>query len=98
MKDPMVIVSSRSEIVATARDRARRTFAAIIDSEKRELKQVRAHLRSLSPQSTLDRGYAVATLSDGQIARDASSIGDGAELHIRLAKGALQATVEKRVD
>ena len=98
MKDPMVIVSSRSEIVATARDRARRTFAAIIDSEKRELKQVRAHLRSLSPQSTLDRGYAVATLSDGQIARDSKKIEQGATLHIRLAKGALQATVEKRVD
>jgi exodeoxyribonuclease VII large subunit len=98
MKDPMVIVSSRSEIIATARDRARRTFAAIIDSEKRELKQVRAHLRSLSPQSTLDRGYAVATLSDGQIARDSKKIEQGATLHIRLAKGALQATVEKRVD
>ena len=98
MKDPLVIVTSRSEIIATARDRARRTFAAIIDSEKRELKQVRAHLRSLSPQSTLDRGYAVATLSDGQIARDAASIKDGAGLHIRLAKGALKATVEKRVD
>jgi len=98
MKDPMVIVSSRSEIVATARDRARRTFAAIIDSEKRELKQVRAHLRSLSPQSTLDRGYAVATLSDGQIARDSKTIDQGATLHIRLAKGALQANVEKRVD
>ena len=98
MKDPMVIVSSRSEIIATARDRARRTFAAIIDSEKRELKQVRAHLRSLSPQSTLDRGYAVATLSDGQIARDSKKIEQGATLHIRLAKGALQANVEKRVD
>jgi exodeoxyribonuclease VII large subunit len=94
----MVIVSSRSEILTTARDRARRTFAAIIDSEKRELKQVRAHLRSLSPQSTLDRGYAVATLSDGQIARDSTSIEDGAGLHIRLAKGSLKANVEKRVD
>ena len=98
MKDPMVIVSSRTDIIATARDRARRTFAAIIDSEKRELKQVRAHLRSLSPQSTLDRGYAVATLSDGQIARDSKKIEQGATLHIRLAKGALQANVEKRVD
>jgi exodeoxyribonuclease VII large subunit len=98
MKDPMVIVTSRSEIISTARDRARRTFAAIIDSEKRELKQVRAHLRSLSPQSTLDRGYAVATLSDGQIARDAGVIDQGAGLRIRLAKGSLEATVEKRVD
>jgi exodeoxyribonuclease VII large subunit len=59
---------------------------------------VRAHLRSLSPQSTLDRGYSVATLEDGAIARDAAKIPDGAHLRIRLAKGSLEATVERRVD
>jgi exodeoxyribonuclease VII large subunit len=98
MKDPMVIVTSRVDQISTARDRAARTMTALIDSEKRELKQVRAHLRSLSPQSTLDRGYSVATLKDGAIARDAATIPAGAHLTIRLAKGALEATVERRVD
>ena len=98
MKDPMVIVTSRAEQISVARDRSARTMATLIDSEKRELKQVRAHLRSLSPQSTLDRGYAVATLSDGSIARKAKDVDLGALLHIRLAKGSLEATVEKRVD
>jgi exodeoxyribonuclease VII large subunit len=98
MRDPMVIVTSRADQISTARDRAARTMAALIDSEKRELKQVRAHLRSLSPQSTLDRGYAVATLSDGRIARKAKEVDVGAPLHIRLAKGSLEATVERRVD
>jgi exodeoxyribonuclease VII large subunit len=98
MKDPMVIVTSRVDQITTARDRAARTMTALIDSEKRELKQVRAHLRSLSPQSTLDRGYSVATLEDGAIARDASKIRAGANLTIRLAKGSLEATVERRVD
>ena len=98
MKDPMVIVSSRIDQISTARDRAARTMTALIDSEKRELKQVRAHLRSLSPQSTLDRGYSVATLEDGAIARDAAKIPAGAHLRVRLAKGSLEATVERRVD
>ena len=98
MKDPMVIVSSRVDQISTARDRAARTITALIDSEKRELKQVRAHLRSLSPQSTLDRGYSVATLEDGAIARDAAKIPAGAHLRVRLAKGSLEATVERRVD
>ena len=98
MKDPMVIVTSRVDQISTARDRAARTMTALIDSEKRELKQVRAHLRSLSPQSTLDRGYSVATLEDGAIARDASKIAAGSNLTIRLAKGSLEATVERRVD
>jgi exodeoxyribonuclease VII large subunit len=98
MKDPMVIVSSRVDQISTTRDRAARTMTALIDSEKRELKQVRAHLRSLSPQSTLDRGYSVATLEDGAIARDAAKIPAGAHLRVRLAKGSLEATVERRVD
>jgi exodeoxyribonuclease VII large subunit len=98
MKDPMVIVTSRVDQISTARDRAARTMTALIDSEKRELKQVRAHLRSLSPQSTLDRGYSVATLEDGAIARDAAKIPAGSNLTIRLAKGSLEATVERRVD
>jgi exodeoxyribonuclease VII large subunit len=98
MKDPMVIVTSRVDQISTARDRAARTMTALIDSEKRELKQVRAHLRSLSPQSTLDRGYSVATLEDGAIARDAAKIPVGSNLTIRLAKGSLEATVERRVD
>jgi len=98
IKDPMVIVTSRQDQISTARDRAARTMASLIDSEKRELKQVRAHLRSLSPQSTLDRGYAVATLSDGRIARKAKDVELGALLHIRLAQGSLEATVERRVD
>jgi exodeoxyribonuclease VII large subunit len=98
MKDPMVIVTSRLDQISTARDRAARTMTALIDSEKRELKQVRAHLRSLSPQSTLDRGYSVATLEDGAIARDAAKIPAGSHLTIHLAKGSLEATVERRVD
>ena len=98
MKDPMVIVTSRVDQISTARDRAARTITALIDSEKRELKQVRAHLRSLSPQSTLDRGYSVATLEGGAIARDAAKIPAGSNLTIRLAKGSLEATVERRVD
>jgi exodeoxyribonuclease VII large subunit len=98
MKDPMVIVTSRVDQISTARDRAARTMTALIASEKRELKQVRAHLRSLSPQSTLDRGYSVATLEDGAIARDAAKIPAGSNLTIRLAKGSLEATVERRVD
>jgi exodeoxyribonuclease VII large subunit len=98
MKDPMVIVTSRVDQISTARDRAARTMTALIDSEKRELKQVRAHLRSLSPQSTLDRGYSVATLEGGAIARDAAKIPAGSNLTIRLAKGSLEATVERRVD
>ena len=49
------------------RDRSHRGFKALLDIEKKEIKGVIAHLRSLSPQSTMDRGYSVVQSEDGKI-------------------------------
>lgn len=93
MKDPHLMVTSRSEEVKLWRNRSLRSFAAILEIQRQELKGVRAHLRSLSPQSTMDRGYAVVQLSGGEILRDAKQVKGGTLLHIRVAKGATDATV-----
>ena len=53
-------------------------------------------MRSLSPQATLDRGYAVVQLADGAIARNPKTLRDGDKLRIRLALGDLGATVDQR--
>ncbi len=93
MKDPMVMVSTRRDELKALRDRALRGFASLIEIEKKELKGVRDHLRSLSPQSTMDRGYAVVQLTDGKILRDATKLKAGTALRIRVAKGETSATV-----
>ena len=51
------------------------------------------HLRALSPQRTLDRGYAVVTGPDGSVVRRASAVQPGDSLGIRLAAGRLAAVV-----
>jgi exodeoxyribonuclease VII large subunit len=93
MKDPMVMVTTRRDELKALRDRALRGFASLIEIEKKELKGVRNHLRSLSPQSTMDRGYAVVQLTDGKILRDATKLKIGTALRIRVAKGETSATV-----
>ena len=93
MKDPMVMVTTRQDELKALRDRALRGFTSLLEIEKKELKGVRDHLRSLSPQSTMDRGYAVVQLSDGKILRDATKIKLGTALRIRVAKGETSATV-----
>lgn len=93
MKDPMVMVTTRRDELKALRDRALRGFASLIEIEKKELKGVRDHLRSLSPQSTMDRGYAVVQLTDGKILRDATKLKAGTDLRIRVAKGETSATV-----
>ena len=93
MKDPMVMVTTRRDELKALRARALRGFASLIEIEKKELKGVRDHLRSLSPQSTMDRGYAVVQLTDGKILRDATKLKAGTALRIRVAKGETGATV-----
>ncbi len=97
MKDPGVIVSVRSDEMKSLRDRALRGFAALLDIERKEIKGIRDQLRSLSPQSTLDRGYAVVRTATGEVLRDAKKVKLGTALHIRVAKGETNATVT-RVD
>jgi exodeoxyribonuclease VII large subunit len=51
------------------------------------------HLRALSPQRTLDRGYAVVTGPDGSIVRRAGDLAVGDAIGVRLAAGHLSAAV-----
>ena len=93
MKDPGVMIKVRKDDLSALRDRSHRGFKALLDIEKNEIKGVIAHLRSLSPQSTMDRGYAVVQSDDGKIVRDATKLKAGSVLRIRAAKGEAKASV-----
>ncbi len=93
MRDPSVFVTTRTEELTGLRDRALRSFTATIDAEGKELKAITAHLRSLSPQSTLDRGYSVVRTASGDVVRDPKNLKKGDQLHIKVAKGETAATV-----
>ena len=92
MKDPHVLITTRAEIIAGLRDRSNRSFAHQLKLAKEELKQVKARIRALSPQATLDRGYSVVQLADGHIVTDPKKLKQGELLRLRLAKGETQAT------
>jgi exodeoxyribonuclease VII large subunit len=94
MKDPHVLITTRAEVIAGLRDRSNRSFGASIKLAKEELKQIKARVRALSPQSTLDRGYSVVQLADGQIVTDPKKLKAGDELRLRLAKGETKATAQ----
>ena len=93
MKDPSVMIKVRKDDLTALRDRSHRGFKALLEIEKKEIKGVIAHLRSLSPQSTMDRGYAVVQSDDGKIVRDATKLKAGSVLRIRAAKGEAKASV-----
>ena len=59
------------------------------------LEAERRHLRALSPQHVLERGYAVVRRPDGEVVRRSSQVGPGQAVDIRLAEGQLVATVDE---
>lgn len=72
-----------------------RSFASINSRIMRasdELNHMLNQVRALSPQATLDRGYAVVQKSDGSIVRTPTALARGEALRLRLAEGVALAT------
>jgi len=72
-----------------SRDRLRRRLRSLLDGAGADLTHVRARIRALSPQATLDRGYAVVRRPDGTVLRDAADA--SGTLRIRVARGEFEA-------
>jgi exodeoxyribonuclease VII large subunit len=55
----------------------------------------RRTLHAVSPLATLDRGYAIITLAEDQVLRDAAAAPRGTRIEARLGRGRLRATVDE---
>jgi exodeoxyribonuclease VII large subunit len=78
-----------------------RSFAGInsrLIRSTEELTHLIARVRTLSPQATLDRGYAVVQKSDGSILRSPKNLDKGERLRLRLAEGVAIATATGEVE
>ena len=73
--------------IADAVSAMRNGLRRIVDEEQMQVERLAATLRALSPQSTLDRGYAVLQNADGAIIDDASQVQVGDELTLTLRRG-----------
>jgi exodeoxyribonuclease VII large subunit len=66
----------------------------VIDREELQLAHLKQQVRSLSPQSTLDRGYSVVRDDKGHVIADASAVKGGQKLRVRLARGEIGVTAD----
>jgi exodeoxyribonuclease VII large subunit len=60
-----------------------------------EVTQLAAQLSQLSPLRILERGYAIVTNESGAIVKESAAAPEGATIHVRLARGGLDANVTK---
>lgn len=91
LANPERMMSERTDDLARWRERARTSLAGQLDREHDAVGHLRARVRSLSPQHTLDRGYAVVQ-HGGQVVRDAGQVSPGDALDILVASGRIAAT------
>jgi len=87
MRDPLNMVTTRLEVITNLRARSFRSTDAALAIACEEIAGLRTQVRTLSPQATLDRGYAVLQKEDGNVVRSASELTPGERLRVRLAKG-----------
>jgi exodeoxyribonuclease VII large subunit len=92
LRDPHAYLIQRADDLARALGELRDDLDYKLDKQSTELTNKRSLLRSLSPQSTLDRGYAVVRDPDGQVITDPKKVKTGTLLKLRVAKGDLDAT------
>jgi exodeoxyribonuclease VII large subunit len=79
--------------VAALRARGRQRFGGRLETARSDLEHVRARVRTLSPQATLDRGYAVVRRTDGAVVRTPDEA--TGPLRVRVAGGEFGATADR---
>ena len=92
LKDPHAYLIQRSDDLTRALGELRDDLDYKLDKQSTDLVNKKNLLRSLSPQSTLDRGYAVVRDSEGIVITDPKMAKSGTLLKLRVAKGDLDAT------
>jgi exodeoxyribonuclease VII large subunit len=94
LAEPSSMVDRRAEELTRWVARSSDLVSICIERAQSSVSELSAHLRGLSPQRTLDRGYAIAQLPDGTALRHPAEAPAGTSLRLTVAAGSLATTVD----
>ncbi len=89
------LVTMRSELESRVERLTTATRATLLRRQAR-LDQISGKLQALSPLNILERGYALVFDVEGNLVKDAAQVQPGEEVHARLARGEIAATVKSK--
>jgi exodeoxyribonuclease VII large subunit len=89
------VVDSRAEELSRYVARGAELMSRMLERSGSRVEDLTAQLRALSPQRTLDRGYAIAQLPSGLALRDAADAAEGTPLLLTLAQGKVDVVVSQ---
>lgn len=93
LADPSWIIDQRSDDLQRLKDRAFELTQRSLERAQSELREITAALRSLSPQSTLARGYAIVQNSAGGVVQESATLSESENLLITFRAGKAKASV-----
>ncbi|MDO4898180.1 MAG: exodeoxyribonuclease VII large subunit [Rothia sp. (in: high G+C Gram-positive bacteria)] len=93
LANPASALLARAEDLERLRTRAHSAARHRVARSHDEITQLAARVTALSPQQTLERGYALMQTSTGQLVRDATVLAVGNTVTVRAATGAVDAAV-----
>ena len=88
------LVDSRAEELSRHVARSRDLVDRVIERSHTRIVELTAQVRALSPQRTLERGYAIAQLPDGTTLRRTADAPPGTHLLLTVSDGKVAATVD----
>jgi exodeoxyribonuclease VII large subunit len=87
MADPRAMITVRRLELDALTERSRQRMRARLHRAGDQIDHLRAQVLSLSPLSTLERGYAVVQHADGRIVTDRADVDPDELLRVRVARG-----------
>lgn len=93
---PLTMLEPHQRFLDDARGRMDIGMRRIVDDAALQVEKAYASLTALSPQSTLNRGYAVVQDADGHVVDDANTVHAGDELTLTLKRGVVATTAHDR--
>jgi exodeoxyribonuclease VII large subunit len=93
LANPVWLVDSRAEELGRYVSRSHELVHRVVERNLTRVGELAAQLRALSPQGTLDRGYAIAQLPSGAAVRDAGDAPVGTPLLLTVSRGRIHSTV-----
>jgi exodeoxyribonuclease VII large subunit len=90
---PRLVLEGKGQRVERAHERLRRAPALAVERKRAALESTAGRLRVLSPQKTLERGYAIVR-TESKVVTASADVAPGVRVDVRVADGAFGARVE----
>ncbi|WP_270887477.1 exodeoxyribonuclease VII large subunit [Pedococcus sp. 5OH_020] len=93
MANPAAMIDARRAELDALTQRAHRRVLSAVHRAGDQISHLRAQIRTLSPLSTLERGYAVVQRRDGRVVLDPLDVSVDELVRVRVARGDFAARV-----